>query len=77
MVETNKSKNSTPITFDWTDISYPKQWEVRYIELRDFETTKNQQLSIPKPLIRGNLGSKMGLIRKRANNKFCELEFKN
>ena len=24
--------------------------------------------------IRGNLGSKMGLIRKRANNKFCELE---
>ena len=27
--------------------------------------------------IRGNLGSKMGLIRKRANNKFCELEFKN
>ena len=27
--------------------------------------------------IRGNLGSKMGLIRKRANNKFCELEFKS
>ena len=27
--------------------------------------------------IRGNLGSKMGLIRKSANNKFCELEFKN
>ena len=27
--------------------------------------------------IRGNLGSKMGLIRKRANNKFCDLEFKN
>ena len=25
--------------------------------------------------IRGNLGSKMGLIRKRANNKFCDLEF--
>ena len=24
--------------------------------------------------IRGNLGSKMGLIRKCANNKFCELE---
>ena len=29
------------------------------------------------PVIRGNLGSKMGLIRKRTNNKFCELEFKN
>ena len=27
--------------------------------------------------IRGNLGCKMGLIRKRANNKFCELEFRN
>ena len=30
-----------------------------------------------KIVIRGNLGSKMGLIRKCANNKFCELEFKN
>ena len=28
-------------------------------------------------IIRGNLGSKMGLIRKCVNNKFCELEFKN
>ena len=28
-------------------------------------------------LIRGNLGSKMGLIRKRAKISFCELEFKN
>ena len=28
-------------------------------------------------IIRGNLESKMGLIRKRTNNKFCELEFKN
>ena len=27
--------------------------------------------------IRGNLGSKMGLIRKRAKISFCELEFKN
>ena len=27
--------------------------------------------------IRGNLGSKMGLIRKPAKNKFCELEIKN
>ena len=51
MVETDKSKNSTPITFDWTGISYPKQWEVRFRELRDFEKTKNQQLSIPKPLV--------------------------
>ena len=30
-----------------------------------------------KGLIRGNLGSKMGLIRKRAKISFCELEFKN
>ena len=27
--------------------------------------------------IRGNLGSKMGLIRKRAKISFCELKFKN
>ena len=27
--------------------------------------------------IRGNLGSKRGLIRKRAKISFCELEFKN
>ena len=27
--------------------------------------------------IRGNLGSKMGLIRNRAKINFCELEFKN
>ena len=30
-----------------------------------------------KTAIRGNLGSKMGLIRKHANNIFCEFEFKN
>ena len=33
-------------------------------------------LQIKNP-IRGNSGSKMGLIRKCANNQFCELEFKN
>ena len=40
----------------------------------DLEITK---LASGKLIIRGNLGSKMGLIRKRANNKFFELEFKN
>ena len=30
-----------------------------------------------KAIIRGHLGSKIGLIRKHANNKFFELEFKN
>ena len=51
MVETDKSKKSTPITFDWIGISYPKQWEVRYRELRDFEKNKNQQIFVPKPLV--------------------------
>ena len=32
---------------------------------------------IDRIFIRGNLGSKMGLIRKRAKISFCELEFKN
>lgn len=40
MVETKKSKKSTPVTFDWTGISYPKQWEVRYKELRGFDKNK-------------------------------------
>ena len=34
-------------------------------------------ISLQKKGIRGNLGSKMGLIRKRAKISFCELEFKN
>ena len=33
--------------------------------------------AIPFAIIRGNLGSKVGLIRKCTNNNFCELEFKN
>ena len=32
---------------------------------------------VEKLTIRGNLGSKMGLIKKRAKISFCELEFKN
>ena len=38
-------------------------------------TPRGQQT--PSSRIRGNLGYKMDLIRKRTNNKFCELEFKN
>lgn len=32
MVETNKSKQTNPVTFDWTGINYPRQWEVKYKE---------------------------------------------
>ena len=40
--------------------------------------TLEEIFSGKKPeVIRGNLGSKMGLIRKRAKISFCELEFKN
>ena len=35
VVESEKSKQSTPVTFDWTGINYPKQWEVKYKELRN------------------------------------------
>ena len=37
----------------------------------------HHQVWIVTGSIRGNLGSKMGLIRKRAKISFCELEFKN
>ena len=36
-----------------------------------------KQLILHNYIIRGNLGCKMGLIRKRAKISFCELEFKN
>ena len=36
-----------------------------------------KQIKISIQFIRGNLGSKMGLIRKLAKISFCELEFKN
>ena len=43
------------------------------------EAMQRQVVGVPRAWvhIRGNLGSKMGLIRKHANNKFRELEFKN
>jgi len=39
--------------------------------------TNQIQSKTEQPDIRGNLGSKMGLIRKRAKISFFELEFKN
>ena len=39
--------------------------------------TSQIQSKTEQPDIRGNLGSKMGLIRKRAKISFFELEFKN
>ena len=54
----------------------PQLWEVLGIFPKTHyeEYHKNPEVA---GHIRGNLGSKMGLLRKRANNKFCELEFKN
>ena len=60
------------------------RWTMNHIFLREFRfwwklgrirfsTVSSQQARN----IRGNLGSKMGLIRKRAKISFCELEFKN
>ena len=59
------------------------------VNIRDIESDREQCIEefpileefkdlFPKEIfIRGNLGSKMGLIRKRAKISFCELEFKN
>ena len=39
MVEHDHSKQAQPVTFDWTMINYPQQWEIKYNELRNFEAT--------------------------------------
>ena len=55
-------------------------WESEFIYGLVYNAIQDQP-SFHKPDllrgIRGNLGSKMGLIRKRAKISFCELEFKN
>ena len=55
--------------FMWKDTSPQNPIGYQFLQL------SNDQLEIQG--IRGNLWSKMILIRKCANNKFCELEFKN
>ena len=49
--------------------------------LKDFCSNMGMNVNTNKTkiriIIRGNLGSKTGLIRKRAKISFCELEFKN
>ena len=49
VVESDKSKQATPITFDWTGIYYPKKWEVRYQELRNVDSIQHTLRN--KPLI--------------------------
>ena len=47
VVESKKSKQSTLVTFDWTGINNPKQWEVRYKELRNIERIANSFTTHP------------------------------
>ena len=47
VVESEKSKQSTPVTFDWTGINYPMQWEVKYKELRNTERLANSFTAQP------------------------------
>ena len=49
VVESDKSKQATPITFDWIGIHYPKQWEVKYQELRNADSIQHTLRN--KPLI--------------------------
>ena len=69
----------------WTRKLRGSHWiHIRILDLYDyslyltvtllFDMCFNMSLGI---FIRGNLGSKMGLIRKCSSNKFCELEFTN
>ena len=47
MVESDKSRQATPVTFDWTGINYPQQWEVKYQELRNVECLQRSFLNQP------------------------------
>ena len=48
-----------------------------YVGRYKFSKVKSTPKFVTELDIRGNLGSKMGLIKKRAKIIFCELEFKN
>jgi len=39
MVETHNSKHVTPLAFEWSDIEYPTEWDIRYKELCNKEKT--------------------------------------
>ena len=47
MVEFDKSIQATPVTFDWTGINYPQQWEVKYQELRNAKCLQHSILNQP------------------------------
>ena len=47
MVEFDKSRQATPVTFDRTGINYPQQWEVKYQELRNAECLQRSILNQP------------------------------
>ena len=47
VVEQDNSKNAQPVTFDWTGITYPQKWEVKYNELRDIEKTRQALATRP------------------------------
>ena len=47
MVESDKSRQATHVTFDWTGINYTQQWEVKYQELRNAECLQRSVLNQP------------------------------
>jgi len=51
MVESDKAKHATPITFDWTGINHPKSWEVNYKNLRLKYKILSRSASVIKTLM--------------------------
>ena len=47
MVESDKSYQSTPVTFEWTGINYPQKWEVKYQELRNADCLQRSIMNKP------------------------------
>ena len=63
------NQNYQPYGYGYQQPSYSSDY--------GFVVPHNQGTPHHNASIRGNLGSKMGLIRKRVKISFCELEFKN
>ena len=54
-----------------------KAYKIYFPRFKNIDISRDVTFDEDTTYIRGNLGSKMGLIRKRAKISFCELEFKN
>ena len=46
-MESDKSRQATPVTFEWTGINYPQKWEAKYQELRNVDCLRHSIMRKP------------------------------